>query len=145
MIDCTGSMGHYNHTVRERCREISDKLKQNKILKNYDIKCERVFYRDPFDCMHDKHKYHPLGTVDELKYRMASIHSYGEGDITEDWLGTYNSALDKKIWRCRLKGHDIKIGIRKYSIFENSQVNIQILYFIIFHCLIERKVLNKHS
>ncbi len=100
MIDCTGSMGHYNHTVRERCREISDKLKQNKILKNYDIKCERVFYRDPFDCMHDKHKNHPSGTVDELKYRMASIHSYGGGDITEDWLGTYNLALDKKMnWK----------------------------------------------
>ena len=54
-------------------------------------------------------------------------------------LVNQNSALDKKIWRCRFNGHDIKIGIRKYSIFENSQVNIQILYFIIFHCLIERK------
>lgn len=50
-----------------------------------------------------------------------------------------NSALDKKIWRCHLNGHEIKISIRKYSIFENSQVNIQILYFISFHCLIERK------
>ena len=31
---------------------------------------------------------------------MASIHSYGGGDITEDWLGTYNLALDKKMnWK----------------------------------------------
>ena len=54
-------------------------------------------------------------------------------------LVNQNSALDKKIWRCRFNGNDIKIGIRKYSIYENSQVNIQIFYFIIFHCLIERK------
>ena len=47
--------------------------------------------------------------------------------------------MDKKIWRCRGKTHDTKINLRKNSIIENSQQNIQMLYYIFFYCFTERK------
>ena len=39
--------------------------------------------------------------------------------------------------------HDIKINIRRKSILEGIHINLQILYFIIFHCFVENKSLNE--
>jgi hypothetical protein len=44
MIDSTGSMGDWINGVKDKCKEISDKLNENEILKNYDIKFGGVFY-----------------------------------------------------------------------------------------------------
>ena len=67
MIDSTGSMDHWINGVKNKCKEISRKLKQNEILKNYDINFGGVFYKDPIDCEEDEHEYISLGSVDEEK------------------------------------------------------------------------------
>ena len=100
MIDSTGSMGDWINGVKDKCKEISDKLNENEILKNYDIKFGGVFYRDPIDCLYDKHEYQPLGTVSELKEGMTYISAKGGGDEPEDWVGAYDLALDERMkWR----------------------------------------------
>ena len=53
--------------------------------------------------------------------------------------------IDKYVWRCRgnMPKHDIKINIRRKSILEGIHINLQILYFIIFHWFVENKSLNE--
>lgn len=53
--------------------------------------------------------------------------------------------MDKYVWRCRGNApkHDIKINIRRKSILDGLHINLQILYFIIFHCFVENKSLNE--
>ena len=53
-------------------------------------------------------------------------------------------AIDDYIWRCRghNQNHDVKINIRTKSFLEGFHINIQILYFVIFHCFVEAKSLN---
>lgn len=60
-------------------------------------------------------------------------------------LSNNNSYADGKIWRCRggIPLHDIKTNIRTNSIFENINIQIQILYFITFFCFIENLSLEK--
>ena len=53
-------------------------------------------------------------------------------------LVNQSSAQDNKLWWCRSK-HDIKISLRKNSIIENTQISLQILYFLFFYCFTERK------
>ena len=89
MIDSTSSMGDWIIGVKDKCKEIRDKLNENEILKNYDIKFRGVFYWDPIDCLYDKHEYQPLGTVIELKEGMTYISTKGE---PEDWVGVYDVA-----------------------------------------------------
>ena len=84
MIDSTGSMANWINGVKNKCKEISKKLKENEILKNYDINFGGVFYRDPIDCEEDEHEYISLGSVDDLKEGMAYIEAYGGGDTPED-------------------------------------------------------------
>jgi hypothetical protein len=52
------------------------------------------------------------------------------------------SRIYGKIWRCKKKGndpHDIKLNIRKGSIFEDIKADIRILYFLIFYNFLENK------
>ena len=54
-------------------------------------------------------------------------------------------AIDRLVWRChkRKPAHDIKINIRKDSIFEAFQIKIPILYFLLFFCFSENVGINK--
>ena len=57
-----------------------------------------------------------------------------------------SSYIDKKIWRCRSKtlpSHDIKINIRKNSIFENLKISLQVIYFLSFVCFTENYSIEK--
>lgn len=56
-----------------------------------------------------------------------------------------NQAIDEYVWRCRGHNpkHDTKINIRTQSFLEGLHINIQILYFVIFHCFVEAKSLNE--
>ena len=56
-----------------------------------------------------------------------------------------NLYADGKLWRCRggISAHDNKFNIRKNSIYENINIQIQILYFITFYCFIENLSLEK--
>ena len=54
---------------------------------------------------------------------------------------TNNSFIDRICFRCRKKNpyHDIKINIRKDSVFENVRMSLVSIYFLIYECLIEKK------
>ena len=56
-----------------------------------------------------------------------------------------NSAIDKKIFRCRGNNpkHDIKINIRKNSIYEEFQIPLFILYYLTLECFPFNKGVNK--
>ena len=56
-----------------------------------------------------------------------------------------NSTIDKKIFRCRGNNpkHDIKINIRKNSIYEEFQIPLFILYYLTLECFIFNKGVNK--
>ena len=56
-----------------------------------------------------------------------------------------NSFLDKIMFRCRSKNpsHDIKINIRKDSIFENVRMSLVSIYFLIYECFINNKSIAK--
>ena len=55
-----------------------------------------------------------------------------------------NDTIDKIAFRYHRRNpiHDIKINIRNGSIFENFQVKIQIIYFLIYYCFIENISIN---
>ena len=101
MIDSTGSMSSWINGVKDKCKEILDKLNENTKLKNYDIRFGGVFYRDPVDCPGDINDHQPLGNVEDLKNKMMSIEATGGGDTPEDWVGGYEIALNeyKMPWR----------------------------------------------
>ena len=53
---------------------------------------------------------------------------------------------DGIIWRCKKSGinkHDEKKNIRNKSIFENTKIDIRILYFILFYNYIEKYIINQ--
>ena len=58
-----------------------------------------------------------------------------------------SDTIDKISWRChkRNPAHDAKINIRHGTIFENFQIKIQILYFLIYYCFIENMSLSSAS
>ena len=137
MIDSTGSMSGWIKGVKDKCKEILDKLNENIKLKNYDIKFGGVFYRDPIDSSSDKHEFQPLGNVENLKIKMMSISAYGGGDEPEDWAGGYEIALDTTKMNWRMKSIKIIIHIAdagahgqrfsngdKYNEYEAKLVNL---------------------
>ena len=50
-----------------------------------------------------------------------------------------NETVDKKIWRCRGNSpiHDIKIGLRSGSIYENIRVPLNTIYYLTFFCFLK--------
>ena len=111
MIDSTGSMGGWISGVKNKCKEISDKLNENIKLRNYDIKYGGVFYRDPINEYSDKHEYQPLGNVYSLKNKMKYIDAYGGGDVPEDWVGGYRIVTNKNMMKWRENSLKIIIHI----------------------------------
>ena len=114
MIDSTGSMGGWILGVTNKCKEILDKLiNDNPKLKNYEIKCGGVFYRDPVDKPGDINEYQSLGDVSSLKLRLESIskNATGGGDTPEDWVGAYKIVLNNDIMKWRENSIKIIIHI----------------------------------
>ena len=56
-----------------------------------------------------------------------------------------NETVDKIIWRCRGSSpkHDVKIGIKKGSIYEDIKVSINILYFLTYSCFLKNMSIRK--
>ena len=99
MIDSTCSMQGWINVVKNNCIKFFNSLKENKILKNFDIQFGGVFYRDPVYSIADYHEYQPLGNVYDLKKKMDCIQGTGGGDQPEDWIGAYEIALTWMNWR----------------------------------------------
>ena len=60
-------------------------------------------------------------------------------------LDNNKNYLDGKVWRCRTKiiPHDIKINIRDKSLFEDCNIQLQIIYFLTFYCFPEKLSIEK--
>ena len=58
-----------------------------------------------------------------------------------------NDTIDKVSWRCHKRNpiHDVKINIRNGTIFENCEIKIQIIYFLLYYCFIENTSLSTAS
>ena len=56
-----------------------------------------------------------------------------------------NAFLDRQCFRCKKSNpkHDVKINIRKDTIFENIKINLISIYFIIYECLLNNLSANK--
>ena len=52
--------------------------------------------------------------------------------------------IDDYVFRCRsnVPKHDIKVNIRKYSIFENMKMEINTMYYLISKCFLKNKSLD---
>ena len=55
------------------------------------------------------------------------------------------SYIDKFIFRCRSinPNHDIKLNLRNGTIFENIQIPINLIYYLVFSCFIDNISINK--
>ena len=64
------------------------------------------------------------------------------GDLMN--ISKRNDTIDKIAFRYHRRNpiHDIKINIRNGTSFENFQVKIQIIYFLIYYCFIENISIN---
>ena len=53
--------------------------------------------------------------------------------------------VNNKYWRCRVKepAHDQKINIRINSIFEGFKVQLNTLYYLLFHCFVKNYSIKK--
>jgi len=58
-----------------------------------------------------------------------------------------NDTIIKVSWRCHKPNpaHDEKINIGVGTIFENFQIKIQIIYFLLYYCFIENTSLSTES
>ena len=67
------------------------------------------------------------------------------GDIMK--MCNRNDTIDKVSWRChkRNPAYDVKINIRLGTVFENFQIKIQIIYFLLYYCFIENTSLSTAS
>ena len=98
MVDSTGSMGEIIFMLNKYCINIWNIL-ENKIP-GVSLKFGGIFYRDPIDSTHDKHDYIDLtDNKNTFKHFVSKIHADGGGDAPEDWVGSYNIALNNISWR----------------------------------------------
>jgi len=102
MVDSTGSMDDIIFMLNKYCINIWNIL-ENKIP-GISLKFGWIFYRDPIDSTHDKHDYIDLtDNINTFKHFVSTIQAYGGGDTPEDWIGSYNIALNNINWRKGLR------------------------------------------
>ena len=61
-------------------------------------------------------------------------------------LVTNKHRVDREMWRCTIKRsnkYDIKLNIRKGSMFEKFKTGIRILYYLLFYHFVENKGVKK--
>lgn len=98
LIDSTGSMG-------EETKKASKLIIENSIYLNekylfYDFQFGIIFYNDPIDCKNDKNDFFQLTkNIDGIKTFCDNWKNQSGGDGAEDWVGGYDIALNKILWR----------------------------------------------
>lgn len=124
LIDSTGSMGE--ETKKASKLIIENSIDLNKKYLFYDFQFGIIFYNDPIDCKKDKNDFFQLTkNIDGIKTFCDNWKNQDGGDGAEDWVGGYDIALNKILWR---KGKKIIVHIcdapahgKKYS--KNSDDN----------------------
>ena len=97
-VDITGSMGEYLNGVKEYCKDISQKLKNE--LPNFEFSYGGIFYSDPVDVNTDRNICINLTPdIDKFKDFVTNIQLLDGGDGPEDWYGAYNIAVNQIKWR----------------------------------------------
>lgn len=98
LIDSTGSMGA--ETKKASKLIIENSIDLNKKYLYYDFQFGIVFYNDPIDCQKDKNDFFQLGRdIDGIKKFCDNWANQSGGDDAEDWVGGYDIALNKILWR----------------------------------------------
>lgn len=102
MVDSTGSMGSALNMLDKYCTDIWNIL-QTKIP-GINLKFGGIFYRDPIDSSGDKNDYIDLtDNINTFREFVVTMKPYGGGDSPEDWVGSYNIALNNISWRKGLR------------------------------------------
>jgi len=98
LIDSTGSMGV--ETKKASKLIIENSIDLNKKYLYYDFQFGIVFYNDPIDCQNEKNDFFQLGKdIDGIKMFCDNWVNQSGGDGAEDWVGGYDIALNKILWR----------------------------------------------
>ena len=118
LIDSTGSMGE--ETKKASKLIIENSIDLNKKYPFYEFQFGIIFYNDPIDCKNEKNDFFQLTkNIDGIKTFCDNWKNQNGGDEAEDWVGGYDIALNKILWR---KGKKIIVHIcdapahgKKYS------------------------------
>lgn len=102
LIDSTGSMGE--ETKKASKLIIENSIDLNKKYLFYEFQFGIIFYNDPIDCKNDKNDFFQLTkNIDGIKTFCDNWKNQSGGDGAEDWVGGYDIALNKILWRNRKK------------------------------------------
>ena len=98
LIDSTGSMGEETKKASKLIIENSIYLTKKHFY--YDFQFGIIFYNDPIDCKSDKNDFFQLTKdIDGIKMFCDKWKNQSGGDGAEDWVGGYDIALNKILWR----------------------------------------------
>ena len=98
LIDATGSMVHEIKAAKEQVINILNELKNK--YSEYNFNFGAIFYRDKIDSPNDKNEYFQLtDNMVRLKNEISTIRAYGGGDVPEDWVWGYKTAVENIGWR----------------------------------------------
>ena len=105
---------------------IQNSIDLNKKYPNIDFQFGTIFYNDPIDCPNENNDFFQLTKdINKIKVFCDNWSNQSGGDGAEDWVGGYDIALNKILWR---KGKRIIVHIcdspahgQKYS--KNSDDN----------------------
>ena len=98
LIDATGSMKNEINAAREQVVNILNELNNN--YPEFDFNFGAIFYRDKIDSPSDENAFFNLtDNMENLKNNISSIKAYGGGDIPEDWVWGYKTAVEDIAWR----------------------------------------------
>ena len=83
---------------------------------------------------------HLLQSKNILKKVMLFTKCCGKMELVHS-----NESIDKIIWRCigSSPKHDVKIGIKKGSIYEDIKVSMNILYYLTYSCFLKNMSIRK--
>ena len=98
LIDATGSMGKEIKAAKEQVINILNELKNK--YPDFSFNFGSIFYRDKIDSPSDENCFFPLtDNIQVLKEKISTIRAYGGGDIPEDWVWGYKTAVENVGWR----------------------------------------------
>ena len=98
LIDATGSMGREIKAAKEQVINILNELKEK--YPEFSFNFGAIFYRDKIDSPSDENCFFPLtDNIEILKDQISTIRAYGGGDLPEDWVWGYKTAVENVGWR----------------------------------------------
>ena len=93
LIDATGSMQREINAAKDQVISILNELKNK--YPDYNFNFGAIFYRDKIDSPSDQNiSFSLTDNIESLRNKIKDIKAYGGGDIPEDWVWGYQTAVD---------------------------------------------------